>query len=505
MTLAGPRSHTADEPHSANAPHAADAPHAANEPHAEGKPHAANEPHAEGDLARGRGRARVAVALGALVVLLLTCLRGDGGGVPLVADSTANRQVSAGLARTPPMGWNSWNAFGGTVRDGDVRAAADALVRSGMRAAGYRYVIVDDGWMAPTRGGDGRLVADPERFPAGIAALAAYVHARGLRFGLYASPGRTTCQGLPGSLGHEAADAATFAAWGVDYLKYDACGYPDLRPAGTDARRWLIAGFGRMRAALDATGRPVVFSINPSAGGDPAAARAWTWAPRVAHLWRVTNDQAPCWASTEPMDGYPGVCTVDNLDAARAWAAAGGPGHWNDLDMLTIGLTPTTANPGVRELAGLATATPAAALDDTEARGELSVWSMLASPLLAGNDLTRMTATTAAILTNAAVLAIDQDPLGAAPVPVPRRDGLALWTRPLADGDTAVLAVNRSDSPRAATLTRAELALPATAAGYRATDLWTGTITTLAGGPLPLTLAPHAAALLRLTSAKPAP
>ncbi len=435
--------------------------------------------------------------------LLLVGLGGDGGGVGLVTGSAANRQVSADLARTPPMGWNSWNAFGGNVRDSDIRAAADALVRSGMRAAGYRYVIVDDGWMAPTRGGDGRLVADPERFPAGIAALAAYVHARGLQFGLYASPGRTTCQGLPGSFGHETTDAATFAAWGVDYLKYDACGYPDLRPAGTDARRWLIAGFARMRAALDATGRPVVFSINPSSDGDPAAVRAWTWAPRVAHLWRVTNDHAPCWATTEPMDGYPGVCTTDNLDAARAWEPDGGPGRWNDLDMLAIGLTPATANPVVRQLAGLATGTPAASLDDTEARAEMSIWSMLASPLLAGNDLTRMTAMTAAILTNPAVLAIDQDPLGAAPIPVPRGDGLLLWTRPLADGDTAVLAVNRGDSPHAATLTGAELALPATAAagGYRATDLWTGTITTSADGALPLTLAPHAAALLRLTPA----
>nr|WP_232292104.1 isochorismatase family protein [Frankia sp. QA3] len=149
--------------------------------------------------------------------------------------------------------------------------------------------------------------------------------------------------------------------------------------------------------------------------------------------------------------------------------------------------------------------TPAAALDGTEARSEMSVWSMLASPLLAGNDLTRMTATRAAILTNAAVLAVDQDPLGAAPVPVPRRDGLLLWTRPLADGHTGVLAVNRSDSPRAATLTAAELALPATAAGYRATDLWTGTITTTADGSLPLTLAPHAATLLRLAPATTAP
>ncbi|WP_163552773.1 glycoside hydrolase family 27 protein [Candidatus Frankia alpina] len=194
---------------------------------------AADEPPAKGVFPRGRSEARATAALGPLLgrpllgrpltgrllvgcllvgCLLLVGLGGDGGGVSLVVGSATNRQVSAGLAHTPPMGWNSWNALGGNVRDGDLRAAADALVSSGMRAAGYRYVIVDDGWMAPTRGSDGRLVADPERFPAGIAALAAYVHARGLKFGLYASPGRTTCQGLPGSFGHETTDAATFAA-----------------------------------------------------------------------------------------------------------------------------------------------------------------------------------------------------------------------------------------------------------------------------------------------------
>ncbi|ONH61617.1 hypothetical protein CcI49_05245 [Frankia sp. CcI49] len=442
----------------------------------------------------------------ALVIALLSLIvliGGDtGGGTQVIIEGPVNRQVSAGLARTPPMGWNSWNALGAAATEQDIRAAADALVNSGMRAAGYRYVIIDDGWQAPARTAGGRLAADPQRFPTGIAALADHVHARGLLLGLYSSPGTATCQGLPGSFGHESADAATFAAWGVDYLKYDACTYPSLRPAGTDARRWLRAGFARMRNALDATGRPIVFSINPSADGDPQAVTPWEWAPSVAHLWRVTNDQAPCWTSTQPLDGYPGVCLTDNLDATARWTASGGPGHWNDLDMLTIGLTPATANPFVEQLAELATGTDAPALDDTEARSELGLWAMLASPLIAGNDLTTMTESTRAILTNTAVLAVDQDPLGAPATRVARDDGVLLWSRPLAGGDLAVLAVNRGDRARTATVTGAELALPASAAGYRATDLWTGKVSHTADGSLPVALAPHGSALFRLHPAR---
>lgn len=451
--------------------------------------------------------ARVLGALGVLLCcLVILCLGGDAGGVPVGVGIPANRAVSAGLARTPPLGWNSWNARGADVSAADVRAAADAMVSSGMRAAGYRYVIIDDGWVAPARDGGGNLVANPARFPEGIAALARYVHARGLLLGIYSSPGPTTCLGLPGSYGHEARDVATFAAWGVDYLKYDACSYPGIRPAGTDARTWLVTGFTRMRNALDATGRPIVFSINPSSSADPAAERPWTWAPSVAHLWRDTTDHAPCWASSAPVITYPGVCTTDNLDTTAAWAPAGGPGHWNDLDMLTTGLTPDDINVGVEQLAEESTSPPYARLSDAEARAELSIWSMFASPLIAGNDLAAMTPATRAILTNRAVLAVDQDPLGAAPVRVPRTDGLGLWTRRLAGGDTAVLTVNRGDTARTTTIPGTALSLPAAGPGsYRVTDLWTGTTRTSADGTLPLTLAPHTATLLRLAPAATSP
>ncbi|MCK9875898.1 glycoside hydrolase family 27 protein [Frankia sp. Ag45/Mut15] len=452
-------------------------------------------------------RTRFGLSLSALLtVLVLGGLCGLGGDAPDVSVGVgipAHREVSAGLARTPPMGWNSWNLRGAAVSAVDIRAAADALVVTGMRGAGYRYVTVDDGWMLPTRDEHGTLIADPGRFPGGIAALARYVHARGLRLGIYESPGRTTCQGRPGSYGHEAHDAVTFAAWGVDYLKYDACSYPGLRPAGTSARAWLVAGFTRMRNALDATGRPIVYSINPSSSGDPAGERAWSWASSVANLWRVTNDHAPCWATVLPMDYYPGVCTSDSFDPASAWASEGGPGHWNDLDMLAVGLTPSAVNPDVENLASLATGRVSNQLDDTEARTELSVWSMFASALIAGNDLTTMSPATRTILTNRAVLAIDQDPLGA---PASRRggdswDGLSVWTRPLAGGDTAVLVVNRGDTRRAADLPGSPLALRANPAGYEIADLWTGRLTRTAGTvpTLSVDLAPHEAALVRLT------
>ncbi|MCM3883256.1 glycoside hydrolase family 27 protein [Frankia sp. R82] len=464
------------------------------------------------DGAGERRRARVRGGLGSALVLVLLLvvlgLGGDGYGTAVRVGIPAHREVSARLARTPPMGWNSWNLRGAAVSAADIRAAADALVRTGMRNAGYRYVTIDDGWMTTARDEHGALVADPDRFPEGIAALARYVHGRGLKLGIYESPGVTTCQGRAGSYGHEAQDAATFASWGVDYLKYDACSYPTLHPAGTDAQAWLVAGFTRMRNALDATGRPIVYSINPSSG-DPAGEQAWRWASSVANLWRVTNDHAPCWATVLPMDYYPGVCLSDNLDRTAAWFSAGGPGHWNDLDMLTVGLTPNAVNPDVENLASLATGRLSNQLDDTEARTELGVWSMFASPLIAGNDLTAMSPATRAVLTNRAVLAVDQDPLGA---PAVRRadtgssgtglsDGLAVWTRQLAGGDTAVLVVNRGDSGRAARITGTHLALAAHPGGYQITDLWTGRAapSTAALPTLSVTLAPHAAALLRLT------
>lgn len=319
--------------------------------------------------------------------------------VAVAADAPAGPVTSVGsaaLAPTPPMGTNDWNATGCSDAFDETwaRAQADALVTTGLRDAGYRYVNLDDCWAAPRRDGSGRLVPDPVRFPHGIAALATYVHARGERLGIYTSAGVATCdaRGFPGSLGHEQADAASFAAWGVDYVKDDDCG-----TAGTDA----IARYTVMARALRSTGRPIVLAVC-----DKGRSAPWGWGPGVAQLWRTTGDITDDWAS---------VATIVRQELPLVVRA--GPGRWNDPDMLEIG------NAG---------------LTPDEQRTQMALWSMLAAPLLAGTDLATASPATVALLGNRAVIAVDQDPR-AVPVTVvddASDDGRLVLRRPLADGRT---------------------------------------------------------------------
>lgn len=263
----------------------------------------------------------------------------------------------------PTLGWNSWNAFGCAVTEADVERQADALVASGLADAGYRTVVVDDCWSAPTRDTDGRLRANPATFPSGMAALGAYLHARGLRFGLYASPADRTCAqrygahpGRTGSVGSEDLDARTFAAWGVDYLKYDWCG----PGAGRSAQ---LAAFRVMRDALARTGRPIVYAINPNsgvAGEVPGASGDWSG---IADSVRVTNDVLPTWSTGSGPQGNRGIGDVLS-DVPPV------PGTVRDLDMLVVGL------PGVTE---------------DQARTQIVQWSRLGSPLLLGSDVSRLT------------------------------------------------------------------------------------------------------------------
>lgn len=321
----------------------------------------------------------------------------------LAAAATVNDAV---LAPTPPMGWNSWNHFGPDVTDADIRRAADELVSSGMAAAGYRYVIIDDGWQGQR---DAQGVLHPNaKFP-DMKALADYVHGKGLKFGIYSSPGEKTCGGYAGSFGHEAQDARLFASWGVDYLKYDLCSFRRRMDGKSEAEQTTMmkAAYRLMRQQLDATGRPIVYALCSYGWG-----RVWAWGPEVgANLWRTTDDIQ---ANYESM--------LFNASAQLGLQRYAGPGHWNDADMLEIG------NKGLDEPA-------------TE-RTHMTLWAMLAAPLIAGNDLSAMSADTRDVLTDKEVLAIDQDPRGVPGNRVMQEGPIQLWARPLADGSTAVALLN---------------------------------------------------------------
>jgi alpha-galactosidase len=361
--------------------------------------------------------------------------------VALVAAPTpaaAAVAVDDGLALTPPMGFNNWNSTHcrAEFNEAMVKGMADIFVERGLKDAGYQYVNLDDCWALPQRGPDGNLVPDPVRFPNGIKALADYVHARGLKFGIYTSAGTKTCNrlGFPGGLDHEQQDANLFASWGVDYLKYDNC-----NNQGRDA----IERYTRMRDALKATGRPIVYSICEWGQNRP-----WEWAPGIGHLWRTTGDITDRWGSVRGI-------IQRNMTLARY----AGPGHWNDPDMLEVG------NGG---------------MTDTEYRTHFSMWSIMAAPLLIGSDLREATPQTLEILLNREVIAVDQDRLGVQGTPIKTDNGLYVLVKPLANGDRAVALFN--STARAATIgtTAAEAGLPA-APAYRLRDLWAHTDRETAG------------------------
>jgi alpha-galactosidase len=337
-----------------------------------------------------------------------------------------------GLAMTPPMGWNSWNKFACDVSEQLIRETADAMVASGMKDAGYQYVVIDDCWQV-SRDSLGNVIADPERFPSGIKALADYVHAKGLKFGLYSDAGMKTCQGRPGGRGYEFQDARTYAAWGVDYLKYDWCSH------GTQNAE---ASYRLMREALDQAGRPITFSLCEWGSNKP-----WLWARGIGHLWRTTGDIQDCWDCKRDWGGA-GVLHI--LDLQVGLESYAGPGGWNDPDMLEVG------NGGMTAI---------------EYRAHFSLWALLAAPLMAGNDLRTMSAETRDILTNREVIAVDQDPLGREGRRV-RDDGdQEVWARELADGGRAVILLNRGAEDARIAVKWPEIGYPATVPAV-VRDLW---------------------------------
>jgi len=330
-----------------------------------------------------------------------------------------------GLARTPPMGWNSWNKFRGAVDDATVRAIADAMAANGMKQAGYIYVNIDDTWEAG-RDSSGRILTN-RKFP-DMKALADYVHAKGLKLGIYSSPGPFTCAGYEGSYGHEVDDARTYAAWGIDYLKYDWCS-----AARIYRDHEMQAVYQKMGDALRATGRPIVFSLCQYGRQD-----VWKWGADVGgNLWRTTGDISDTWESMSRI-GF-------NQDEIAPYAK---PGHWNDPDMLEIG------NGGMTE---------------AEYRTHMSLWAILAAPLLAGNDLQTVSPEILAILTNRDVIAIDQDALGQQGRRMKKDGDVEIWVKPLSGGARAIGVFNRGGAAAPVSLRCDDLQL---CGGYTMRDVW---------------------------------
>jgi alpha-galactosidase len=398
----------------------------------------------------------------------------------LAATVTASVGTTAGAAPgspalTPPLGWNSWNSFGCGITEAQVREAADAMVSSGMRDAGYRYVVVDDCWFDPQRDAAGNLRANPTKFPSGMKALGDYIHGKGLKFGIYQAPNEKTCAqgvgtypGSTGSKGHEAQDATTFASWGVDYLKYDWC-------SGSGTLGEQIAQFTTMRDALRATGRPIVYSINPNSFHSPTGDK-YNWG-EVADLWRTTEDLLDIWQNNNT-NSYPmGVGNV--LDVTAPLAAQSGPGHWNDPDMLVVG------RPG---------------LSLTESRSHFALWALLSAPLMAGNDIRTMSGDVSAILRNPRLLAVNQDSLGAGGRRV-RDDGdTEVFAKPLSDGSVAVGLFNRGGSTATVTTAAAQVGL--SGGSFTLTDLWTGG-TSSTSGQISASVPAHGVAVFKVTGGSP--
>ena len=365
------------------------------------------------------------------------------------------------LAKTPPMGWNSWNKFGCNVSESLIMGIADAMVSSGMKDAGYQYVVIDDCWQV-ARDENGEIIADKDRFPHGIKWLADYVHSKGLKFGIYSDAGSKTCQGRPGGFGHEYQDARTYAAYGVDYLKYDWC-----NSSTQDAK----SSYTNMRDAIHTAGRPIVFSICEWGKNNP-----WEWAGEVGHLWRTTGDIRDSWDSM-----------ISIFDLQKDLSRYAGPGKWNDPDMLEIGN---------------------GRMSFDEYKTHFSLWCMLAAPLMAGNDLREMTPETKTILLNKEVIAIDQDSLGRQATCFRDNVDYQIWIKPLVNNEKAVCLLNKSDEKKTVLVDFALLAQSGTGRrqrgavlptlnDYTVRDLWDHKDLTLKEPAMYIDLLPHTVKLYR--------
>lgn len=355
---------------------------------------------------------------------------------------------SNGLAKTPPMGWNSWNKFAGRVDDAGVRAAADAIVVSGMKDAGYIYVNIDDTWQGER---DANGVLHPNKKFPDMKGLADYVHGKGLKIGIYSSPGPNTCAGYEGSFGHEEQDARMYAEWGIDYLKYDWCGARNLYK--DDEMQPL---YQKMGEALQKTGRPIVYSLCQYGRAD-----VWKWGPEVGgNLWRTTGDIRDTWDSMTK--------TGFSQSELAPYAA---PGHWNDPDMLEVG------NGG---------------MNATEYRTHMTLWAMLAAPLLAGNDLAAMNSEIRSILLNKDVIAIDQDAAGKQGERRAKNGDTEIWVKELSDGGKALALFNLGAAEAKAPVKPSEFGV----SDKQARDVWAGKMVTLKAAGYEAAVPAHGVVLL---------
>jgi alpha-galactosidase len=393
--------------------------------------------------------------LSALLALVVMTAPAAAETTQEIVDKTPN-----GLALTPPMGWNSWNKFACNVTEQILRDTADAMVASGMKDAGYQYVVVDDCWHGK-RDANGFITADPQRFPSGIKAIADYVHSKGLKFGIYSDAGRLTCGGRPGSQGHEYQDALTYARWGVDYLKYDWCNTGD---------RNAKEAYALMADALRSTGRDIVFSMC-----EWGTAKPWLWAKNIGNLWRTTGDIWDGFANKHPQHewAHPVLSIVDQNEPLWQYA---GPGHWNDPDMLEVG------NGG---------------MTTTEYRSHFSLWAMMAAPLIAGNDIAKMDEATRSILLNKEVIAVDQDKLGVQGRRVSKNGDQEVWVKPLSGGARAVLLFNRGKDAVDFGVTWRQLGFPDKQRA-KVRDLWAHRDVGRRSGFYTATVEPHGVVMVKV-------
>ena len=411
-----------------------------------------------------------------LTLCLLTILLLNTGCVnqknenPEESGTAISEGVMDTLALTPPMGWNSWNPFGKDVNEKLIMETADAMISTGLKDAGFTYLVIDDYWQGVRDTATGLLSCNSERFPSGIKALAEYVHSKGLKFGIYSDAGTLTCGDQPASYGYEENDAGSFAEWGVDYLKYDYCYCTDYGSENNNYRM-AIERYKKMGDALRATGRPIIYSICEWGPRSP-----WLWGKEVGgHLWRTSYDVGDKW--DEPRNEHSQIGILTSIDVMCDLERFAGPGGWNDPDMLVIGLD----NAGYIKGGGCT---------EEEYRTQMSMWCMFSAPLMLGCDIRNMSESTKNIILNRDIIAIDQDPLGKQAFRVWRKDGLEAWKKPLSGSRYAVALFNRNSFSKGMTLSMKDLELDIEN-DFSFYDVWKHEVVKQPSGILSASLKPH--------------